>query len=67
MGKLLLLIVLALVVWQIARRVLAPPPAGGGEPAQFEPTARCGKCGTHVPKAQLDAAGLCPRCRAQAP
>jgi hypothetical protein len=62
--RLLLLIALALAVWHFARRMLAPPPAGDGNPPRFEPTGRCAKCGTHVPRAELDAAGQCPRCRA---
>lgn len=64
MGKLLLLIVLALVVWHLVRKALAPPAAGGGTPPQFEPTGRCARCGTHVPRAQLDEGGVCDRCRA---
>lgn len=63
--KLLLLAVLAYVVWRLVSKALAPPtPPGAGAPPQFEPTARCAKCGTHVPSAQLDAQGLCPRCLA---
>jgi hypothetical protein len=62
--QLLLLIALAVIVWRLVRRMLAPPPAPPpGDPAAFEPTARCARCGTHVPRAQLDAAGTCARCR----
>ena len=63
--QLLILIGLAAIVWRLVRRALAPPPAapGGGEGQTFEPTARCARCGTFVPARQLDAAGLCPRCK----
>jgi len=63
--QLLLLVALAFIVWRLIRNALAPPPGpGGGEaPPRFEPTARCDRCGTHVPRAELDAAGLCARCR----
>jgi hypothetical protein len=59
--SLLLLVLLAYVAWRLLRRALQPPrePA----PPRFEPTARCARCGTHVPAAQLDAAGLCTHCR----
>ena len=59
---LLLLVALALFAWRLARRALAAPPAE--DAPKFEPTARCARCGTHVPRAQLDAAGLCARCAA---
>jgi hypothetical protein len=72
MGRLLQLLLLAAlvwIVWRLVRKALAPPRAGGSgepgaaaEPPQFEPTARCARCGTHVPRAQLDAAGVCRRC-----
>lgn len=61
--QLLLLIALAWVAWRLVRKALAPPPTGDGAPPQFEPTARCAKCGTHVPRTELDAAGTCSRCR----
>ncbi len=65
MGRLLLLLlllaVLAAIVWRVLR-ALAPPPREPPAP-RFEPTARCARCGTHVPAAQLDAAGLCTHCR----
>jgi hypothetical protein len=63
MGRLLfflLLLALAYFAWRVLRRAVPPPDA----PPSFEPTARCAKCGTHVPRADVDAAGLCPRCRA---
>jgi len=66
MGRLLLLlllIALAFIVWRVLRQALAPPPPAGDAP-RFEPTGRCEKCGTHVPREQLDTAGLCARCRA---
>lgn len=70
MGRLLQLLILAAlawVAWRLIRNALAPRPGpgrpDGGEAPRFEPTARCAKCGTHVPRAQLDAAGLCERCR----
>ena len=63
--QLLLFAALIWIVWRLVRNALAPPAAGGpGAPPTFEQTARCARCGTHVPKAQLDAAGLCPRCQA---
>ena len=65
--QLLILIGLAAVVWRLVRNALGGPgpgPAQGpGEAPQYEPTGRCAKCGTHVPRAQLDPSGLCPRCR----
>jgi len=61
---LLLLIALAVIAWRVLRQALGPPAAPSGEAPKFEPTARCAKCGTHVPRDQLDAAGLCARCRA---
>jgi hypothetical protein len=63
MGRLLallLLLALAYVAWRLLQRALAKPREP--EPPRFEPTARCTRCGTHVPHAQLDAAGLCTRC-----
>jgi hypothetical protein len=62
--QLLLLVALALIVWRLLRNALAPPAPGPGETPKFEPTARCARCGTHVPREQLDAAGLCTSCRA---
>jgi hypothetical protein len=61
--QLLLLIALVVIAWRLVRRALAPPAAPRADPAAFEPTARCARCGTHVPRAQLDAAGACARCR----
>ena len=58
---LLLLVALALVAWRVLRRGLNPP---AGEAPKFEPTARCARCGTHVPRDELDASGACARCRA---
>ena len=66
MGRLLLLLLLvalAYIAWRVVRNALAPP-ASAAEPPKFEPTGRCVKCGTHVPRDQLDAAGHCARCRA---
>ena len=68
MGRLfqiLILIGLAAIVWRLVRKALAPPPSSAppGEPPAFEPTARCVACGTHVPRTELNAAGVCPRCR----
>jgi hypothetical protein len=59
--QLLLLVALALIVWRLVRKALAPP--RDGEPPRFEPTGRCAACGTHVPRGELDAAAHCPRCR----
>jgi len=64
MARLLMLVLLAalaLIAWRMLRGALTPPP---GDAPKFEPTARCAKCGTHVPREQLDAGGTCPRCRA---
>ena len=70
MGRLLQLLLLAALIWmawRLVRKALGPPAApGAATPPKFEPTARCGQCGTHVPRDQLDAAGLCPRCRTPA-
>ena len=66
--QLLILIGLAAIVWRLVRDALAGPgpgpSTGPGEAPPYEPMGRCAKCGTHVPGTQLDAAGLCPRCRA---
>lgn len=73
MGRLLqLLLFIALVVIAVRaiRRMLAPPPAGGpaAAPPSFEATGRCSKCGTFVPRRELDNASLCFDCRTrQAP
>jgi hypothetical protein len=70
MGRLLQLLLLAALIWiawRLVRKALAPPAAGDTPaPPQFEPTARCGQCGTHVPRSQLDATGACPRCQNRA-
>ena len=72
MGRLfqiLILIGLAAIVWRLVRNALTPaPPAGPapGDAQAFEPTAKCAACGTFVPKAQLNSAGVCPRCRSAA-
>ena len=58
---LLLLVAVAVIAWRLLRRALASP---ANEAPKFEPTARCAKCGTHVPRDQLDATGACARCRA---
>lgn len=67
MGRLLQLLLLAAlvwVVWRLLRKALAPRPGAGGDaPPRFEPTARCARCDTHVPRDELGADGLCPRCR----
>ena len=66
MGRLLQLLLLAALIWiawRLVRKALAPPAAGGEAPPKFEPTARCGQCGTHVPRTQLNDAGLCPQCQ----
>jgi hypothetical protein len=60
--QLLLLVALAVIAWRLVKKALASPPAGDA-PA-FEPTGRCARCGTHVPRDQLDADGACARCRA---
>ena len=65
--QLALLIALAYMAWQLVRKALAPRPGGaGGEPPRFEPTAQCARCGTYVPREQLDASGACPRCLTRA-
>jgi hypothetical protein len=66
--RLLILVVLVLLVWKLARdlfgaRRRAGSVAAAGSAPEFEPTARCAACGTHVPRTQLDAAGKCPQCR----
>ncbi|HUR40626.1 MAG TPA: hypothetical protein VM240_05605 [Verrucomicrobiae bacterium] len=64
MGRLLqliLLVALAVLVWRVVRKALAPPAAP--PPTPFQPMARCAGCGTHVPAAELDSSGQCPRCR----
>lgn len=62
--QLLLLIALVVIAWRLVRRALAPPAPRDDMSPRFEPTARCARCGTHVPRAELDAAGACARCRA---
>ena len=58
--QLLILVALAVVIWRLVRKMLAPPPTP--PPPEFQPTAKCTRCGTHVPRAELDAAGVCRRC-----
>ena len=58
--QLLILIALAFVIWRLVRKMLAPP--AQPPPPEFEPTARCAQCGTHVPRTELNAAGVCRRC-----
>ncbi|MBI3171555.1 MAG: hypothetical protein HYZ32_03060 [Hydrocarboniphaga effusa] len=62
--QILLLLALAWTIWRVVKNWLAPRPDSRATP-EFEPTARCAQCGTHVPRAQLDAAGRCPRCAAK--
>lgn len=62
----LLLVALIWIAWRVVRKALAPPtPAAGEQAPKFEVTGRCARCGTHVPRAQLDAAGVCAKCLAQ--
>ena len=66
--QLLLLIALILIIWNLARRLLSPPPSGDGgreDSPQFKPTQRCARCGTHVPRDQIDTAGQCLTCAAK--
>lgn len=70
MGRLLQLLLLAALIWlawRVLRKALAPPATPRDDtPPQFEPTARCAQCGTHVPRAELNAAGMCARCQTPA-
>lgn len=63
MFRLLLIAAAIWIVWRILKgfrihieRVQPPPPE------KFEPTARCAKCGTHLPAAALSKSGTCGRC-----
>lgn len=63
--ELLIVVVLALIVWRLLRDGLAArprDPEGAPPPQPFEPTARCTQCGTHVPRSQVNAAGVCRQC-----
>jgi hypothetical protein len=62
--RLLLLAAALWVVWRLWRAVqarLAPPPAPGGD-ENFEPMARCQRCGAHLPVASLTRSGHCIKC-----
>lgn len=59
--QILLLLALAWLIWRVVRNLLAARLDSRATP-EFEPAARCIKCDTHVPRTQLDAAGLCARC-----
>ena len=61
--RILLVAVLIWIVWRVVSKMLAP--RDEAQTPRFEATQRCTKCGTHVPREQLDAAGLCPRCAAK--
>jgi predicted Zn-ribbon and HTH transcriptional regulator len=61
--QILLLIALAYVAWRLVRNALAARAGTADrEPQRFAPTARCARCGTYVPREQLDASGACPKC-----
>lgn len=71
--QILLLLALIWIAWRMLRAFLSS--RGGAdrrdadrrETPRFEPIARCGKCGTHVPREQLDPAGVCQRCAQRGP
>lgn len=71
--QLLLVVVLAFIAWRLLRqwaaRWLLPPetPREPSNDASFEPTARCKRCGTHVPRSELDDTQTCARCRQAGP
>lgn len=61
--RLLLLVAAAWLIWQVARQVRRQlsqrPPEIEND---FEPMARCARCGTHLPAKSLNSNGLCGRC-----
>lgn len=62
-----LIVVLLVVAWRLLRRwLLPPPPAESDSPKEFQPMGRCSKCGTHVPRAELEGTETCNRCRGAA-
>jgi hypothetical protein len=62
--QILLLLALAWLIWRVVKNLLGPR-APDRAPPEFQPTARCAACGTHLPREQLDADGRCPPCAAK--
>ena len=64
--QILLLLALAWIAWRMVRAMLAPRSGSERREApRFTPTARCARCGTFVPRDQLDADGICSSCLAK--
>src|SRR5262249_46760057 len=63
--RLLLLAAAAIVVWRLLQSlgVLAPPRGRPGAEQEFDPMARCARCGTYLPVKALSADGRCGRCK----
>jgi hypothetical protein len=62
--KLLLLGVAAFVIWRLLKSLsaathLRPPPSS----EQFEPMAKCARCGVYLPARSLSSDGRCGACR----
>jgi hypothetical protein len=61
--RLLLLALAGFVVWRLLKTMgVLPPPAPRGQ-EQFEPMARCARCGTFLPAKTLSSDGRCGACR----
>ncbi|ULQ45333.1 hypothetical protein JN531_009350 [Flagellatimonas centrodinii] len=68
--RLLLIAAAAWIVWRLAgialrqleqRSKQAPPDATEDDPP-FVPMTRCSRCGTHLPRTDVDDDGCCTRC-----
>lgn len=61
--QVVLILAILWIAWRMLRAWLSPRSgAERREKPRFEATARCVRCGTFVPREQLDAAGRCTRC-----
>lgn len=69
--KLILIAAAVWIVWRLLQGVrvhisrIQPPPPPPAKP-EFEPMARCEKCGVHLPASAISAGGLCGKCAGDA-
>jgi uncharacterized protein len=61
MGRLILLVAIAIAVVWLLRRAMSGPPSGGGGPRAAEPPqgdlVRCAHCGVNLPATEARSAG----------